>query len=57
MLKRRRFLIASRRHKPAAFRRLCVETQELINKIASGEPAAFRRLCVETLVVEALMVF
>ena len=34
---------------PAAFGRLCVETQELINKIASGEPAAFGRLCVETI--------
>ena len=34
--------------RPAAFRRLCVETTMtiLLNRI--GRPAAFRRLCVET---------
>ena len=34
---------------PAAFRRLCVETNILNLIIASWNPAAFRRLCVETI--------
>ena len=33
---------------PAAFRRLCVETGEVLNVLLSALPAAFRRLCVET---------
>ena len=33
---------------PAAFRRLCVETQIGLNPYLIGDPAAFRRLCVET---------
>ena len=35
-------------HRPAAFRRLCVETQDLIQAYKEKIPAAFRRLCVET---------
>ena len=34
---------------PAAFRRLCVETENIDSKISTSDPAAFRRLCVETL--------
>ena len=34
--------------KPAAFRRLCVETNFKISPIPTPNPAAFRRLCVET---------
>ena len=34
--------------RPAAFRRLCVETSKSTNKPALFIPAAFRRLCVET---------
>ena len=34
--------------KPAAFRRLCVETNNGIMAYALYSPAAFRRLCVET---------
>ena len=33
---------------PAAFRRLCVETNYGIGGYSDGHPAAFRRLCVET---------
>ena len=33
---------------PAAFRRLCVETQEVELRVKRTGPAAFRRLCVET---------
>ena len=33
---------------PAAFRRLCVETELLSDTGEVIEPAAFRRLCVET---------
>ena len=33
---------------PAAFRRLCVETNLLNIFAVNGGPAAFRRLCVET---------
>ena len=33
---------------PAAFRRLCVETDDLIHVFLTEKPAAFRRLCVET---------
>ena len=33
---------------PAAFRRLCVETQIEKSKKKINKPAAFRRLCVET---------
>jgi len=35
---------------PAAFRRLCVETQYLGRLFLAFLPAAFRRLCVETLI-------
>mgnify|MGYP001789334273 CR=1 FL=1 len=35
---------------PAAFRRLCVETQLAGDMGMTFEPAAFRRLCVETMV-------
>ena len=34
--------------RPAAFRRLCVETLEILIPQAANHPAAFRRLCVET---------
>ena len=33
---------------PAAFRRLCVETQPVVTITPPRPPAAFRRLCVET---------
>ena len=33
---------------PAAFRRLCVETPDILATYRSFQPAAFRRLCVET---------
>ena len=36
------------REAPAAFRRLCVETQERKIEPLRSSPAAFRRLCVET---------
>ena len=35
-------------YSPAAFRRLCVETQTMQNLSQMLDPAAFRRLCVET---------
>ena len=35
--------------KPAAFRRLCVETEGKKDFVRIKKPAAFRRLCVETL--------
>ena len=34
--------------RPAAFRRLCVETLQSAQNLLMGLPAAFRRLCVET---------
>ena len=34
--------------KPAAFGRLCVETEEVAEMMAALSPAAFGRLCVET---------
>ena len=33
---------------PAAFRRLCVETDKVPEDKKPKDPAAFRRLCVET---------
>ena len=36
------------REAPAAFRRLCVETYDLMKALYPATPAAFRRLCVET---------
>ena len=45
-LRRREETTASRC--PAAFRRLCVETDESAARICNSLPAAFRRLCVET---------
>ena len=33
---------------PAAFRRLCVETNAVLTACCGSRPAAFRRLCVET---------
>ena len=35
-------------HAPAAFGRLCVETQEFQLGLKYNDPAAFGRLCVET---------
>ena len=35
--------------KPAAFRRLCVETGDNPEMLINILPAAFRRLCVETI--------
>ena len=40
--------MAKHNREPAAFRRLCVETDELSTAIEEEQPAAFRRLCVET---------
>ena len=40
--------LADRFDKPAAFRRLCVETNEAFPLLGNQYPAAFRRLCVET---------
>ena len=42
------FQTPSLRHRPAAFRRLCVETEEMRLSATNAAPAAFRRLCVET---------
>ena len=36
---------------PAAFGRLCVETDDKPDKRPDDKPAAFGRLCVETLVI------
>ena len=33
---------------PAAFGRLCVETDEMFEQLKENIPAAFGRLCVET---------
>ena len=33
---------------PAAFGRLCVETDDIVEKLLNPKPAAFGRLCVET---------
>ena len=41
---------------PAAFRRLCVETMPVGEKILIPPPAAFRRLCVETVTTPKLNV-
>ena len=43
-------------HKPAAFRRLCVETELPGNASPKVIPAAFRRLCVETSKTDASVV-
>ena len=44
--------------KPAAFRRLCVETIKLhIARIMCHRPAAFRRLCVETMIEKRSWVY
>ena len=51
VLKLRRLKIRQSRNKPAAFRRLCVETVEIGRKYVISVPAAFRRLCVETISV------
>ena len=48
MLKRDRYNQKVTSDVPAAFRRLCVETELLPVKTNSKGPAAFRRLCVET---------
>ena len=37
--------------KPAAFRRLCVETENRKAVFRRLDPAAFRRLCVETILI------
>ena len=39
---------------PAAFRRLCVETEHHVWHARLCRPAAFRRLCVETLITTVL---
>ena len=50
MLKQQTYTTADSLRSPAAFRRLCVETNFILNKPSSlFNPAAFRRLCVETL--------
>ena len=54
MLKRLTICAMEITNKPAAFRRLCVETcfrSERVNKLV---PAAFRRLCVETIMFTTL---
>ena len=38
--------------RPAAFRRLCVETFSFLHCFVLSRPAAFRRLCVETCYIE-----
>ena len=48
MLKLRPLANTYRLLMPAAFRRLCVETEESVNEVIEEAPAAFRRLCVET---------
>ena len=48
VLKRCNFLNPIYRHLPAAFRRLCVETNSHASEFPEAIPAAFRRLCVET---------
>ena len=40
---------------PAAFRRLCVETQFYACRLDDPVPAAFRRLCVETMMMANLI--
>ena len=40
--------VIRRVERPAAFRRLCVETIRNGNNAQNVQPAAFRRLCVET---------
>ena len=42
------------RQRPAAFRRLCVETHKIRQEVFEYYPAAFRRLCVETIFVTSL---
>ena len=42
--------------KPAAFRRLCVETAKYCRIYEKGRPAAFRRLCVETSLLRRLLI-
>ena len=37
--------------RPAAFRRLCVETGNKKISMGDKDPAAFRRLCVETTII------
>ena len=49
MLKLGMAVIITRNGKPAAFRRLCVETFPVWDTAEVVKPAAFRRLCVETL--------
>ena len=48
MLKRFQLLQKMSNQQPAAFRRLCVETQSPHTRNQHENPAAFRRLCVET---------
>ena len=48
MLKHGLQRIRGTRTLPAAFRRLCVETDATTGIAAGAVPAAFRRLCVET---------
>ena len=39
---------------PAAFRRLCVETEKVVLNFPECSPAAFRRLCVETIELDLM---
>ena len=48
MLKQRKAFVGCDSDRPAAFRRLCVETGREIDQLLKYDPAAFRRLCVET---------
>ena len=48
MLKRQVVVVVVDLVRPAAFRRLCVETYDHKSPCARILPAAFRRLCVET---------
>ena len=57
MLKRQSRRPKTRRQRPAAFRRLCVETQEAHQgRLGLRHPAAFRRLCVETWAIRCIRV-
>ena len=52
MLKQFVALVLTAKTTPAAFRRLCVETNDDAGAQPAALPAAFRRLCVETIAFE-----
>ena len=56
MLKRWQQYLIPLGYEPAAFGRLCVETEVAAAQGISKEPAAFGRLCVETHIVLLLLV-